>query len=114
MYSNNFNFRSREKYSIEYEGEREKEREELVEGAFDSIIPPLFIFSPISRGRKKVGESGPRTSEDVIEEDDNGRDVTWYGAKSFRVSSCVHLRPPIMLIVLIVSLTRLLAVVYAQ
>ena len=64
MYSNNFNFRSREKYSIE--GEREKEREELVEGAFDSIIPPLFIFSPISRGRKKVGESGPRTSEDVI------------------------------------------------
>lgn len=66
MYSNNFNFRSREKYSIEYEGEREKEREELVEGAFDSIIPPLFIFSPISRGRKKVGESGPRTSEDVI------------------------------------------------
>ena len=61
MYSNNFNFRPREKYSIEKE--RERERERLAERAFDSIIPPLFIFSPISRGRKKAaGLARARTS----------------------------------------------------
>ena len=118
MYSNNFNFRSREKYSIEGEREKERERERGARrGGFRFDHPSaVYLFAHFSWKEESRGEwaSHERGRHRCSEEDDNGRDVTWYGAKSFRVSSCVHLRPPIMLIVLIVSLTRLLAVVYAQ